>query len=118
MGKTQVFGKKGEEEAEKYLINLGYKILNKNFRSRLGEIDIIAQDKDTLVFVEVKTRSSVLWGQPAESIRRKKLNSIIKTSQYYLLLNKRTQASYRIDAIEVYFSEGRFGINHIKNITL
>ena len=118
MGKTSVFGKRGEEEAEKYLKNIGYKILSKNFRCKVGEIDIIAYDQNCFVFVEVKTRSSTLWGEPAESIRRKKLNSIIKTSQYYLLLNKKTQSRYRIDAIEVFFSEGRFGINHIKNITL
>ncbi|OGH38735.1 MAG: YraN family protein [Candidatus Levybacteria bacterium RIFCSPLOWO2_01_FULL_36_10] len=117
MNNKQLIGKKGESLAVKYLENLGYKIIKKNFRCKMGEIDIIAQDRDFLIFVEVKTRSNLLWGNPAESIGTKKLSSIIKTLQFYLLINNKSDKSVRVDAIEIYTSNNESKINHIKNIT-
>lgn len=116
--KTQSFGKSGEEEAEKFLKRLGYKVLAKNFHSRFGEIDIIAKDEDTIVFVEVKSRTSTLFGSPSEAIGKKKLQGIIKTAEYYLLLHNHGNADIRYDAIEVMVENGEVRFNHIKNITL
>jgi len=111
-------GKRGEQEAEKYLKRVGYAIIDKNFRSKIGEIDIIAKDDDMLVFIEVKTRTSTFWGSPAEAIKRKKLHSIIRTSQYYLLTHHNLPQNIRIDAIEILVVNSETRINHIKNITL
>lgn len=113
-----VTGKQGEQEAENYLKRVGYRIVEKNFRSKIGEIDIIAIEGNELVFVEVKTRSSTFWGNPAEAIQSKKLHSIIRTSQYYLLTHHNLPKNIRIDAIEVYVGNNTPRLNHIKNITL
>ena len=73
-----------EELAARYLEKQGYSILERNFSSRYGEIDLIAKDKDTIVFVEVKYRSSISAGDPAEAITARKQERIRKTAQYYL----------------------------------
>lgn len=112
------FGKRGEDKAVGYLKKLGYRIIERNFRSKIGEIDIIAQDQNVLVFVEVKSRSSTFWGDPAESIKRKKLHSIVRTSQFYMLTHKNAPQNVRVDAIEILSEGDQFKINHIKNITL
>lgn len=77
-------GARHEEEAARYLEQQGYQILERNFFSRYGEIDLIAKDKDTLVFVEVKYRSGASFGDPAEAVTAKKQERIRKTARYYL----------------------------------
>lgn len=110
-------GQHGEEIATLFLKNLGYKILVNNFHSRFGEIDIIAKDKDSIVFVEVKTRSNDAFGKPLEAIGSKKLLGLIKTGQLFLLKNNLTNSPYRLDAIEIILENQNPTINHIKNIT-
>lgn len=117
MGLTQNTGSRGENEAELYLKKKGYKIITRNYHSRFGEIDIIAQVEDTLVFVEVKTRSSVKFGYPSEFITTKKLWKMVKTAEFFRAQNKNLPAKFRFDAIEV-FSGNSMSINHIENITL
>lgn len=118
MSKHITLGRQGEDEAAKYLQHLGYKIIDKNFRSKTGEIDIIALDRNMLVFVEVKTRTSTFWGDPAEAIKQKKLHSIINTAHFYLLTHKNAPKNIRVDAIEILSESDEFKVNHIKNITL
>ena len=77
-------GKKGEKIAVEYLTSLGYSILERNWRYSKAEIDIIAKDKEILVFVEVKTRSSVLYGQPEEFISDYQQELIFRASQRYM----------------------------------
>jgi len=112
-------GKKGEELAVKYLQNHGYKVLTRNFRSKLGEIDIIAQEKNILVFIEVKTRWSKKFGPPEEAVTPWKIKSIIKTSQYYKMLNPELPELLRIDvmAISLSPSGGVEEIKLLKNVT-
>lgn len=110
-------GKEGEEQAVIFLKSLGYKILDRNFRIRGGEIDIIAKEKSAVVFVEVKARGNMIFGQPGESINNKKLRKIIKTAEYYMLSHDLNNSIVRYDAVEVFYIDGRFEINHIKNIT-
>ena len=118
MAVHNVTGKSGEDEVTEYLKKQKYQILARNFKSKLGEIDIVAKDGDQAVFVEVKTRSSMLFGAPSEAIGYKKLLSLIKASEYYLLINNLDQ-NYRIDAVEVIMVDGIVkSINQIKNITL
>lgn len=107
----------GENLAEKFLKDKGYSILKKNYHSRFGEIDIVAKDKDTLVFVEVKTRSSFSFGTPLEAINSQKLRKLIKTSQFFLNQFGYGDVPYRFDAIEVITSNLKNEINHLENIT-
>lgn len=80
-------GKIGEELAQKYLLNLGFSIITKNFRCRFGEIDCIAKKDDTYYFIEVKARSSVQKGYPYEAINTNKLSKIKKSIDVYCLQN-------------------------------
>lgn len=114
----QILGLAGESETCVYLENLGYKIIERNFRSKLGEIDIVALDGNTLVFIEVKSRTNSLFGAPSESVRTKKLRSFIKSALLFIKYRKDLPENLRFDVIEVYNLYGRFEINHIKNITL
>jgi len=107
-------GKKGELIAKNYLISSGYKILDTNHRNKIGEIDIIAMDKEILVFIEVKTRTSINYGYPYEAVNRKKQEKIIYTSFLYLKQNKLEDYQLRYDIIEVYLTNSN-KINHIEN---
>lgn len=117
-GKSKV-GFKGEELASRYLISKGYKILQRNFSKRYGEIDIVAIDNNTLVFIEVKTRTSDDFGNPLEAITPWKLQSLIKTAQYYKLTHRNLPDPLRIDAIGIKLtSDGEVEkIELIKNIS-
>ncbi len=117
MARHNLTGVIGEDFATDYLKKQKYKIIARNFKTKLGEIDIIAKENSQYVFVEVKTRSSHTFGTPAEAITPKKLLSLIRAGEYYLLINNLGQ-NYRIDAIEVDAKESIFSINHIKNITV
>lgn len=118
MAQHNIIGSSGEELAVKFLRKNGYLILATNFRSKIGEIDIIAKENDQIVFIEVKTRSSNGYGSPSEAITRKKIKSLILAAEYYLLINNLGQ-NYRIDAVEVLIKQGEAPlIHHIKNITV
>lgn len=109
---------KGERIAALYLRNQGFKILECNFRKGYGELDIIATDKDTLVFIEVKTRTSSKYGNPLEAITFWKLKSLIKTAQYYKMTHQKLPDRLRIDAVSVTLIAGQIKkIEHIKNIS-
>ena len=108
-------GKKGEELACEYLAKQGYKILEKNKRfSRFSEIDIIALDKNTLVFCEVKTRKTTICGSPFEAITKSKYQNIKKGIFFYLQENPNYK-SFRVDAIGIVL-EPRVEIKHLKNV--
>ena len=108
-------GKKGEELAQEFLKKQGYKILetNKHF-SKFCEIDIIAEDKNTLVFCEVKTRKTDICGSPFEAITKTKYQNIKKGVFFYLQENPKYK-KFRIDAISIIL-EPKLEIKHLKNI--
>ena len=108
-------GKNGEEIAVKYLEKKGYKILetNRHF-SRLCEADIIALDKDTLVFVEVKTRKTDICGHPLEAITRGKYNHI-KQGLFIYLQENPNYKKFRIDAVSILLKP-ELKIEHLRNI--
>lgn len=112
-------GKQGEDLAAAHLQSKGYKIIACNFRTRNGEIDLIATHKNTLVFIEVKTRIGNLYGEPLEAITPWKLRALIRTAAYFQLLHPNTPPSCRIDAIAVEFdASGKLiKLEHIENIT-
>ena len=108
-------GQNGEEIAKKYLEKMGYKILETNKRfSKLCEIDIIALDKNTLVFVEVKTRKTDICGHPLEAITKTKYNHIKQGLFMYFKENPKYK-NYRIDAVSVLLKP-EVKIEHLKNI--
>ena len=114
-------GRLGEETACRFLENLGWKILEKNFHySRFAEIDIIAKDKDTIVFVEVKTRTTTNYGHPFEAVNHSKLLNIFKAGLAYLKTTKEPYRRYRIDIISVLGKTGSENpkIEHLKDISL
>ena len=82
---SSTLGKKAEDYASRFLLQNGYKIIDRNFRSRFGEIDIIALKDDVLVFVEVKARWSTKFGLPEEAVTPQKLWKIGRTGEYYSL---------------------------------
>lgn len=95
-------GREGEGAAEKYLLQQGYKILERNFHSQQGEIDIIAREGDFLVFVEVKSYSFRSCGSPAGAVRKSKKQSIIHAAQTYLYKNNIRNTYCRFDVLTIY----------------
>ena len=117
--KFQLLGKQGEEYACSYLQSHGYSVIKRNYRIRYGEIDIIAQKNNCLVFVEVKTRSSTLFGSPEEAVTPKKVRELIRTAQFYVLENPKSPKQQQIDviALEMDIHGKVFSVRHIENIT-
>ncbi len=108
-------GNKGESIAEEYLKQKGYKIIQRNYRCRFGEIDIIAKDGNTVVFTEVRTKQNNNFGSPQESITPAKIEKISKASLSFIQEKKMAGFSYRFDLIAITFSQGRQNIEHIEN---
>lgn len=113
---NRALGDNGEDIACKYLEKQGYKILERNKHySRFCEIDIIAQYKNTTIFVEVKTRKTAGFGTPFEAITKTKFENILKGVHYYLSENK--VKDYRIDVIGITLRP-QIKIEHLKNVSL
>lgn len=111
-------GRAGENIAAKYLEEKGYKIIDRNFRTSYKELDIVAIYKNTLVFIEVKTRSTELFGGAAESISANKLKSLVNASEFYKMTHPKLPDSLRIDAILIdLFSKKVKSIKHIENVS-
>ena len=100
-------GAKGEEIAVRYLKSRGYRILERNYRVRLGEIDIIAEHGDDLVFIEVKTRSNILFGSPFESVTKQKKQQLSKVALEYISKKNCHNRSARFDVVGIRFQGPR-----------
>jgi len=111
---NQEIGKLGEDIAVNYLKQKGYKILDRNFECRQGEIDIIALDKKEIVFIEVKTRTSNRYGLPSEAVNKIKQKHMLQSIKYYLYTRNLSDEFVRIDVIEVYIRDNVYKVNHIK----
>ncbi len=111
-------GKSGEEMATQYLIKEKYKILERNFKSKQGEIDIIALDKKEIVFIEVKSRTSKAYGNPNDAVDTKKKKHIYNTAQYYTYTHNLEDEPIRFDVIEIYIMNKVYKLNHIKQAIL
>ena len=110
----QETGKEGEDIATEYLESIGYNVIERNFECRQGEIDIIALDKDEIVFIEVKTRRNKKYGLAVEAVNDTKKKHLWKAVQYYLYSRNLQDDFIRLDVMEIYLSKGRVYINHIK----
>lgn len=105
-------GRRGEELAAAYLTRHGYRIIQQNYRVSCGEVDIIAYDKDTLVFVEVKTRTGAGFGAPAEAVTYRKRQQISKTALVYLSQQRLLNGPARFDVVAVLLING--AVPHIE----
>lgn len=118
MRSTASAGKIGEEYAVSLLKKNGYKIVARNFRSKFGEIDIVATENHTLVFVEVKTRWSPKFGNPEEAVTPRKLAHLERTAHYFKLLNPKSPDASRIDVVATEVRDGKVTAARIlKNVT-
>ena len=114
---TTLLGRWGEEQAARYLESKGYRIVTRNLYSRWGEIDIIAETDDILVFVEVKLRKNANYARAMEYVTYSKQRKLITTAKVYISQNPLEKMA-RFDVIEVYAPQGEKGkiyINHIEN---
>ena len=110
----QETGKSGEEIASNYLEEQDYKILERNFSCNQGEIDIIAKDKEEIVFIEVKTRTNKKYGEGSEAVNINKQKHLLRAIKYYIYIKKYENNFIRIDVIEIYIKNKEVKINHIK----
>lgn len=112
----RLFGTQVEKHVAAYLARQGYQILEHQWKTRFGEIDLICRDGDEVVFVEVKARRSIVFGYPEESVRAEKLRKIVLCAQHYLatLSNEQT---WRIDVIAVEVGKNQ-QVTHLKNIDI
>ena len=111
MENKRAVGSRYEEETAAFLQKNGYRILEKNFRDRRGEIDLIAKDGRTLVFVEVKYRKSLKRGHPLEAVTKTKQQRIFKSAVYYLYKEGKENAACRFDVIGILDGS----VTHIEN---
>jgi putative endonuclease len=111
------FGSVGENLAEGYLIKNGFRIIKKNYRvGRIGEIDLIAREKEFLCFIEVKTRKSIEFGTPAEAVTFRKRETIKKLAYIYINNNRLYDCHVRFDIVEIVFDNSNsYNINLIMN---
>jgi putative endonuclease len=117
MSKRQDVGARGEKLAADLLKKRGYKIIQKNFRCREGEIDIIAQKGECLVFVEVRTKKNTAFGTPEESVTLSKREKLISLANAYLQAYDKPPQSWRIDVVAVELTrDNRVSrLEHIEN---
>jgi putative endonuclease len=114
MVSMQSFGKKGEEMAASFLLAKGYEILESNFRFKKSEIDLICSIKDLLVFIEVKTRSSKVFGEPETFVSNNQKQSVIRAAEHFVFLND-WEGDIRFDIIAIYKSGSEEEIRHFED---
>lgn len=109
-------GRRGERAAERYLMGRGFRILERNFRARRGEIDLIAEERGELVFVEVRFRRSARYGSPAETVDLRKRRRLVKAAEFYLLRRGLGDVPCRFDLVALRpAGEGRLAVEHCRN---
>jgi putative endonuclease len=114
---TRQIGYKAEEEAARFLSQQGYQILTKNFTIRGGEVDLVAKEGETLVFVEVKMRSTTSFGSAVESITPWKVQALLKTALFYIRRIEWGDKPYRFDLVTMDKNQdGTFEFGLMKNI--
>lgn len=110
--RRKLLGRQGEEAAAQYLENNGYRVLYRNYRCQLGEIDLIALDGGVLVFVEVRARSGDQYGLAQESVTGRKQNKLRQLAWHYLKASGKTGSACRFDVVAILFD----GENKVKRL--
>ncbi len=114
-GYRQRLGSKAEESAIVFLENKGYVILERNYRTRFAEIDIIAEHDDCIVFIEVKARKSIKKGHPKEAVGFSKQKKIILAAQYYLREKMLSRVRVRFDVVSILLNDAKMEVELIDN---
>jgi putative endonuclease len=111
----KTLGSKGEDLAIKFLKKQGYTILKRNYKTSLGEVDIIAREGDTLVFIEVKTRTDLSFGYPFESVNERKKHKLKNLALLYMKQQGK-EVSVRFDVLSIFYTDkGREQIEHLRD---
>lgn len=108
-------GKEGERLAEEYLKKKGYKLVERNYRCSMGELDLIVLDRRVVVFVEVKTRTGHGFGSPFEAVEFRKQHKMIQVAQYFLTEKRLHQRDARFDVVGISWPGGDPVVEHIEN---
>jgi putative endonuclease len=114
---TKILGNLGESYAERFLMRNGYKVIDKNFRCKVGEVDIIALKDNILIFVEVKTRNSTKFGFPEEAVTPHKIGKIKRSGDWYVSLHPNLPKKVRIDVVSLLLAEGKIIREKIIQVT-
>jgi len=114
MARHNELGKKGEQLAVDFLINNGYDIIERNYRFDKAEVDIIAQIKDTLAIIEVKTRSTTDFGNPQDFVKPKQIQNLVKAVDEYVIINE-LDIEVRFDIIAIVKQGKQYEIEHLKD---
>ncbi len=114
MAKHSILGKQGEQQAVNFLMEKGYQILARNFRFDRAEVDIIAKKETTLVSVEVKTRSTIDFGNPQDFVSAKQIQQIVKATDYFIT-SQNLDVEVRFDIIAIVQQNNKYIIEHIEN---
>lgn len=109
--RNKISGDGGEIQAVNFLKEKKYIILQTNYKTKFGEIDIIALKGGVIVFIEVKKRSTLAFGRPCEAVDARKQHQIRRVAEFYLMLKNKSESDVRFDVIEIVDDE----INHIEN---
>jgi putative endonuclease len=116
MNLRQDTGRYGEDRAAIYLQDRGYEIVDRNWRCRIGEIDIVARENNRIVFIEVKTRNGSGFGHPFEAISPDKVARMRRLATEWCVVKQVVGVQVRLDAIAVLISGGRVFIEHLKEV--
>lgn len=115
LNRQQKFGSESEKAAAEFLKKQGYKIVARNYRTRAGEIDIIARDKEAIAFIEVKSRNSKHYGHPKWAVTKKKQYKISMVALSYLKSTRQNDAKARFDVVSILNTGNHPRIELIKN---
>lgn len=110
-------GTAGEEIVVDFLEKKGFRIKARNYLCKTGEIDIVAELGEIIVFVEVKARRNTNYGRPAEAVTPSKIRRIERTAQWYLSAKRLLNSPARIDVVEVWWTPEGVRIEHLENVT-
>lgn len=108
-------GQEGEDVAWEYLQRAGFRLVERNFRTRAGEIDLIVERRGTLVFVEVRSRSSSRFGTPLESVDVQKQRQVARVAQEFLARRRLGDRVMRFDVVAVEWQDGPPRVEHVEN---
>jgi putative endonuclease len=106
-------GRSGEDIAADFFLSMGYTILERNYRNRFGEIDLVLEKDDVLVFAEIKTRSSCRFGLPQEAVTVSKQHRIRRIAMSYIQDNGMEEREVRFDVVGIVMAGGKVSIEHI-----
>lgn len=115
----RLFGNQGEKQAEKYLRGQGMDIIDRQYGVRGGEIDLVAQDGEEIVFVEVKSRQDQTFGHPEEAVTPEKIRKMLRAIHFYLSDKKCENKAWRIDVIALELGDKEGGeVHHVKAVDM